>query len=356
MRWIFASLVLLFAGCADSAPSGSDATAGADAAGDSSAAAATTYKPFDPANAEPYQIRVAAQTKIAAIVDGDKFAAGDFGKPCGQYNAKAATPSDPTKIGSLYVESQALQGNVQERQDKHADNAGAEIGKQLDAQICAAIEAGGKTTAGKDAVGGVLWHGQIVAKSLLHYQYVAWYDYLRAGNRTDWDEGMGVYGRSFDGKTAGGLAELAAERDAACGTTLAKEIWTALLTGKALVDGALKKAGKNGPEDELDKLTPELDALSATVDGKMQQVLALAVGHELAELQAGKGGAVELMEARMFWQMLKPRVLAFDKAKGTQHAATFGQLDGDDYAKVKAADILAAVKAIWAVDAVALCK
>ncbi|MBM4343715.1 MAG: hypothetical protein FJ100_10100 [Deltaproteobacteria bacterium] len=359
-----AGLVFGLAACPDSAPSSTaDATAtgdtgadGAPAADGSGTAATTTYKPFDQANADPYSLRVVAYEKIKAIVGDAKLDASMFGGGCDKYNPAATTPSDPTKLGSLYVESATLQTSVKKRKDKHADNAGADLGALIDAQVCASLAAGATTTAASDAAGGVQWHGQLIQKGLLHYFYAAWYGYFFSGNRKDWDELMAAYGKSFDGKVDGGLAGLVAKRDANCGTTLAKDIWPKLLGGKAILEAALAKQGLTGNADKLTTLPPEMTALAAELDSKMQQVFALSLGHEFQEIAAGKSAVVKLAEARAFWRIVKPRVAAFDKAKGTKHVETLDKVDQDDPAKVDTAAGLAAIKAVWGLDVAALCK
>lgn len=356
---VTAGLVLGHSACADSAATGNDAagsTADTTSGGDATAGAPTSYKPFDQANADPYLLRVIAYEKVKTIVGDAKLAPGDFGLGCDKYNATSTAPSDATKLGSLYVESATLQTSVLKRKDKHADNAGADLGTAINDQICASLAAGATATAAVDAVGGVQWHGQFIQKSLLHYFYSAWYGYLLSGNRKDWDEGMAALGKSFDGKVDSGLIGLAAKRDSLCGTMLAKDLWTKQLTGRAFLEAALTKEGKTANADTLTKLTPELEALAAQLDAKMQLVFALSVGHELNEIGKGKSAAVKLIEGRVFWQVLKPRALAFDKAKGTKHAETLAQLEQDDPSKVDLAAGHAAVKAVWGVDASALCK
>ncbi len=360
-----AGLVFGLAACAESAPTSTadaatagDATAadGASPADGSSTAGSTTYKPFDQANADPYLLRVVAYEKIKAIVGDAKLDAAMFGGGCDKYSATATTPSDPTKLASLYVESATLQASVKKRKDKHADNAGADLGTLIDTQICASLAAGATTTAASDAVGGVQWHGQLIQKGLLHYFYAAWYGYFFSGSRKDWDELMAAYGKSFDGKVEAGLAGLVAKRDANCGTTLAKDIWPKLLGGKAILEAALTKEGKAGNAEALTTLPPELTTLAAELDSKMQQVFALSLGHEFQEIAAGKSAVVKLAEARAFWRIVKPRVAAFDKAKGTKHTETLDKVEQDDPAKVDTVAGLAAIKAVWGLDVAALCK
>ncbi len=354
-----AGVVLGLAACADGAPASSaDAgTTGDGAAADgASVAAPTTYKPFDQANADPYLQRVYAYEAIKTIVGDAKLDAAMFGGGCDKYSPVATTPSDKAKLGSLYVESATMQTSVKKRKDKHADNAGADLGTLIDTQICASLAAGATTTAASDAVGGVQWHGQLIQKGLLHYFYAAWYGYFFSGSRKDWDELMAAYGKSFDGKVEAGLAGLVAKRDANCGTTLAKDIWPKLLGGKAILEAALAKEGKAGNAEALTTLPAELTALAADLDGKMQQVFALSLGHEFQEIAAGKSAVVKLAEARAFWRIVKPRVAAFDKAKGTKHMEVLDKVEQDDPAKVDTAAGLAAIKAIWGLDVAALCK
>lgn len=353
---LLVAVVVGVSACAASAPTGDAAATSADAGADSTAVAATTYKPFDQANADPYLQRVFAYEQIKGIVGAAALSSAQFGSDCSKYSPTATTPSDPSKLASLYVESATLQTSVLKRKDKHADNSGADLGKAIDAQICTSLAAGATTTAATDAVGGVQWHGQLVVKGLLHYFYAALYGYLASGNRKDWDEAMAAWGKSFDGKADSGLAGLAAKRDTQCGTQLGKDIWSKLLSGRAILADALAKEGKTGNADNLATLPTELKALQTAIDGQLQQVFALSLGHELVQIQAGTAVAVKLAEGRAFWRILKPRVAAFDKAKGTQHLIILDLVEQDDPGKVKAIEGLAAIQAIWGVDVAAACK
>ncbi|MSQ83743.1 MAG: hypothetical protein EXR77_12805 [Myxococcales bacterium] len=351
------ALTVVACACAASATPTNDAAAtSVDASADSTAVAVATYKPFDQANADPYLQRVFAYEQIKGIVGATVLSSGQFGGDCSKYSPTATTASDPSKLASLYVESATLQTSVLKRKDKHADNGGADLGKAIDAQICASLAAGATTTAAADAIGGVQWHGQLIVKGLLHYFYAAWYGYLASGNRKDWDEAMAAWGKSFDGKVDSGLAALAAKRDAQCGTQLGKDIWSKLLSGRAILADALTKEGKAGNADTLATLPTELKALQTAVDGQLQQVFALSLGHELVQIQAGTAVAVKLAEARAFWRILKPRVAAFDKAKGTQHLIILDLVEQDDPSKIKPSEGLAAIQAVWGVDVAAACK
>jgi len=363
----FAATLVLAAGCADpAAPAATTDTKGGDSSADATtgdaststdaAAGTKTYKPFAFTNLENQIKRVGAYEAIQALRKGAEFAPAHFGESCAKWSPSASTASDPKKFGSLYVETASLQAKVQGRKDAHADNAGAAIGLAIDASVCSAIAAGHSTTAPRKAVHSIDWHGQVVAKSLLQFFYVSLHHYMVSGSRKGYDEGVGYYGMALDGSEPLGLAGTVASRDANCGTTYGQQLWSLLLDGRSKLDAALTKAGKTGNEDALTPLPADLAANAAEIETRLQEVFALSLGRELKELAAGKDPAIKLIEARMFWTILKPRIAAFDQNKGTQHAATFAQLAGDDPAAVKTDAILAAIKAIWGLDVVALCK
>ena len=353
---VFAATTCAACGADAASSSGTDAATAADSAGET-ATTAKVYKPFAAANLENQVKRVGAYEALQALRKGADFSAEHFGGSCGKWSSAATSPADAKKFASLYVETASLQAKVQARKDAHSDNAGAAIGVTIDTAICGAIEAGAQAGATpRKAVNSIDWHAQVVAKGLLHFFAASLHHYTVAGTRKGYDEGIGYFGRAIDGSEDLGLAGTAKSRDDNCGTTYVQQIWGLLLKGRGLLDDALTKGGKAGMEDVLAPLTPELTANAAEIDQLVQEVLAVSLGREMKEMAAGKDPAIKLIEGRQFWLMLKPRILAFDKAKATKHATTFGQLDGNDPAAIQPQAILDAVKAVWGLDVVALCK
>ncbi len=335
-----------------------DATSGdsSDTSSDT-ASSGKSYQPFQQANLANQLLRVSAWQSINTLRKSADFKAEHFGESCGKWSTSATTASDPSKFGSLYVETANLSAKVAGRKDVHSYANPVELGKQLDAAICAAIEAGGKAGATpRDSVGSIDWHAQIVDKSLQHFFYASLFNYLLDGSRKGYDEGVGYYGMSLDGAEGIGLAGTVASRDANCGTTYGNQIWELLRSGRGKLDAALTAEGKSGNEDKLSKLTPELQALASEIDSKILEVLALSLGREVIGIQKGDKASIKLIEGRMFAAMLLPHVADWDKQKGTQHAAALQTLSQDDPSKVDTAKVLAAIQAIWGLDVATLCK
>ena len=322
-------------------------SAGDASTADSTAGGGTEYVPFKFANLENQLVRVEAFQQIQKLRKSADFTADRFGESCAKWSAATSTPSDATKVGSLYVESAGLAAKVEGRKDDHAHATVQEIGKAIHADICQAIAEGAKAGAvERNQVSSIDWHVQVVDKGLQHFFYISLYDYLVSGYRKGYDEGVGYYGMSLDGEVASGLAATVKSRDGNCGTSYGKNIWAKLLEGRDKLDAALQAAGKQ-EDEKLDALTPELEQIAAEIDGMLLEVLAISMAREAIGIQKGDKPEIKLIEGRMFWQILKPFVAKFDADKSTTHTATFGQWDQDDPAQVKPDEILAAVKAIW---------
>ncbi|MSP91729.1 MAG: hypothetical protein EXR79_07990 [Myxococcales bacterium] len=343
--------------CSDAAPATStsgDTVSHPDAA-DGGATAA--YTPFLQANLQNQLVRVAGFHAIQALRKSADFKADSFGETCAKWNVAGTTPTDLSKIASLYVESAELQTKVKARKDAHTHNKDAALGLAIDASVCGAIEAGAKAGGvARNAVGSIDWHAQVVDKGLQHFFYLSLYNYLVAGTRKGYDEGVGYFGRALDGSTdAKGLAATVKARDENCGTAHAAGIWEQLKKGRAELEKTLAAAGKTGNEDAVPPSAAALE-IAADVDRRLLHVFALSMGRELLELQQGTDPAIKLIEARMFWRMLRPHVAAHDQAKGTQLVADLdARLGQDDPAKGQPAFGLTALQTVFGLDVAQLC-
>lgn len=358
------TLIALVAGLAltscDSAATATPADAGSTSdvtSGGDTSSGGLAYTPFQQSNLEAQLVRVAGMQSITKLRKSADFKAENFGEGCTKWSATATSPSDATKIGSLYVESAGLAGKVAGRKDDHTYNAGAEVGAGLNTAICAAIDAGGKAgPVARNALGSIDWQAQIIDKALLHFAYLSVYHYMVDGSRKGYDEGVGYYGMTLDGAESLGLAATVKARDGNCGTTYSKDIWALLLDGKTKLAAALAAEGKTGNDEKLAALTTELQANAAAIDAQLLEVFAISMGREMVELQAGEDITIKLIEGRMFFHILQPHIAAYDKAKGTTYATQLAAaLDQDDPTKAKPADVLAAIKAIWGLDVPTLC-
>ena len=348
---------LAAASCTDSSPA-TPAAADAGTPADAAAAGGTAgYSPFLQANLQNQLVRVAGFHTIQSLRKSADFKAEAFGGTCAKWNAAGTAPTDPTRIASLYVESAELQTKVKARKDAHAHNKDAALGLAIDASVCGAIEAGGLAgSVARKAVGSIDWHAQVVDKGLQHFFYLSLYHYLVAGTRKGYDEGVGYFGRALDGSTdAKGVAATVKARDENCGTAHAAAIWDLLKMGRAELDKTLLAAGKTGNEDAVPLSAASLD-IAADIDRRLLHVLALSLGRELLELQKGTDPAIKLIEARMFWRMLRPHVAAHDAAKGTKLAADLdARLQQDEPGKVEPAVGLAAIQTVFGLDVAKLC-
>ena len=363
--WILASLLACATACeaddhsthpADASDASSTDSSASDTKSDTTSAG-KGYQPFQQANLANQLLRVGAWQTINTLRKSADFKAEHFGESCSKWSPTATAASDPKKFASLYVETANLGAKVAGRKDVHPYANPVELGKQLDAAICAAIEAGAKAgSTARDSVGSIDWHAQIIDKSLQQFFYASLFNYLMDGSRKGYDEGIGYYGMSLDGAEGIGLAGTVASRDANCGTTYASQIWDLLRSGRAKLDAALTAEGKTGNEDKLSKQTPDLQALASEIDGKILEVLALSLGREMIGIQKGDKPAIKLIEGRMFAAMLLPYVADWDKQKTTAHAAALQSLLQDDPTKADTAKILSAIQAIWGLDVAKLCK
>lgn len=346
---------LFFIGCGDD-------TGDADAAatgGNTGEVQTDEYEPFAVGHLENQVVRVAGYDAIATLRGADDFAATTFGGDCASYSPEVKSPSNTKSIASLYVESASLAAKVEGRKDDHSYNAGAEIGKDIHAAICGAIAAGSAVDAAtdKEALNGIAWHAQIVDKGLLHFFYLSVYHELTLGARSKWDEGFGYFGASFDGADAGGLAKTVQKRDGNCGTSYFNDIHESLILGRNALDKALTDAGKTGSDDELDTLPADLSTIVADIDRMLLEVFALSFGREFVGLAAGDKPVIKLIEARMFFRILKPALARYDADNGTTYAADLeAMLEQDDPAQVDTDAALGVINSVWGLDVPTLCK
>ena len=337
----------LLAGCTDdgSSPTTADTTIGDTSPADSNASSAG-YTPFQQANLENQLVRVSAYNQIAVLRKSADFKAESFGESCAKWNVAGKSPTDATKIASLYVESAELSAKVKTRKDAHEYNKNAPLGVDVDKAICDAIEAGAKASAvERNKVGSIDWHAQFVDKGLQHFYYLSLYNYLVGGTRKGYDEGVGYYGRALDGSDgAKGIAATVKSRDGNCGTTYSAEIWDLLKAGRNQLDTALTAAGKAGNDDKLDAIPANLAATAAEIDKKLLQVFAISMGREMQGIQKGDKPEIKLSEGRGFFRILKPYLTEWDKQKGTKYAAELAVgLEQDDPTKVEPQKVLDAI-------------
>lgn len=332
---------------------GTGATGGTGSAGGS---AAKTYVPFGEANLQAQLLRVGAYEEIQRIRTGDAFSAADFGTSCETWSPGAPTPSAPTKIGSLYVETAELSTKVESREDDHDINKGAAIGAEIHGRICGAIFEGGAVaeTVDKDVIGGIAWQAQVVDKSLQHFFYLSVFHELSLGARAKWDEGFGYTGFAQDGDLAKaqGIAKTARSRDENCGTTYGRDLFAKLVEGHAQLDAALKAEGKDGNEDTLAKVPDDLAETIGEIDRLFLEVFAISMAREFIELAAGEEPAIKLIEGRSFFRILEPHLRAADPDLAAKMAA---EVDRDDPTAVDTTLLIGAVKTVFGIDVPALC-
>lgn len=354
-----ASLALAGAGCGDDG-GGGDAgaeTGAGDTAGGGGDAGTHEYEPFGAAHLENQLLRVGAYTDIVATRKAEGFAPSDFGGSCASWSADVSAASDPTKIGSLYVETASLAAKVEGRKDDHSYNAGAAIGVELHAAICEAIEAGGllDPAADPDAVGGLAWQGQVIDKALLHFFYLSVFHELVLGARAKWDEAYGYFGADFDGAgdSAQGLAHTVHKRDGNCGTDYLGQLHDLFIEGRDLLDAALTAEGKDGAEEQLETVPEELQAVIDEIDGLLLEVFAISFAREWIGLEQGDDPVIKLVEGRMFFRILKPALADYDAALAADLEA---QVEGDDPSQVDTTAMIDAVTAVWGLDVRNTCE
>lgn len=355
MKTITPILTLLFS--LSLAACGADSTAEADAA--QPPAATDGYEAFKESNYENQLVRVGAYDQIHALRKSDELSPESFGGTCDAWSADVKTPTDSSRLGSLYIETASLAAKVEGRKDDHDYNAGAELGADIHAGICAAIEAGGKLDTGTDANAsqGLGWQAQIVDKSLLHFFYLSVYHEMVVGSRAHWDEAFGYFGMSADGSEAGGFAATAASRDKNCKTSYATEIFDALIAGQNKLDEQLNAEGLSGNDDELSEIGPDLAAIIQEVDTLMLEVVALSFGRELFGLPEGSKPHIKLIEARMFFRILKPALADYDSQSSTTYATDLGAVfEQDDPSLVDPDAGFAAIEAVFGLDVKNSCE
>ncbi len=317
------------------------------------------YEPFKASNFESQQVRVGAYDAIYAIRKGDTFTADSFGGSCDTFSPDVKAPSDPSVIASNYVESAGLSGKVEGRKDDHAYNDGAEVGKDLHAWICGAIEAGSQVDAAteKNAVEGIGWQAQVVDKTLQHFFYLSVYHEMVRYGPKYWDEAFGYYGMTTDGSDAGGIAATAKSRDGNCGTTYSTDIFNKFAEGKVLLAAALDAEGKTGNEDAPDNVPQELKDVVADIDSQLLEVFALSFGRELMGIDAGDKPVIKLIEARSFFRILKPAIADHDAKNSTTFVADLEPTyEGTDPDAVDTAAGYAMLDAVWGLDVRTLCN
>ncbi|GMV39362.1 MAG: hypothetical protein AMXMBFR64_10780 [Myxococcales bacterium] len=329
---------------------------GGKGGGDATGGPSTTYAPFSQANLQNQLLRVGAYEQIQTIRKGESFKAADFGGACDQWSGDVTTPSDPTKLASLYVETAELAAKVAGRKDDHAFNLGAEVGKQIHGRICDAIAAGSAVpdTTGRDDLNGLGWHSQVLDKGLQHFFYQSVHHELVQGARAKWDEGFGYSGLDFGGDPAkaSGIGKTAATRDTNCGTTYARDLHAALIQGRDQLDAALKAAGKSGDADALDTIPADLQETIDEIDRMLLEVFAISFAREYIGIDAGDKPFIKVIEGRMFFHILEPYIASVDAALAAKMAAEVAK---DDPETVDTAFMIGAVKTVFGLDVPALC-
>lgn len=337
----------------DTANTGGGSSGGGDATGGSQA---TTYAPFSQANLQNQLLRVGAYEQIQTLRKGEGFKAADFGGSCDAWSGDVTTPSDPTKLASLYVETAELAAKVAGRTDDHGYAEGAEVGKQIHGRICDAIAAGSAVadSTGKDDKNGLGWYGQVLDKGLQHFFYQSVHHELVQGARAKWDEGFGYSGLDFGGDPAkaSGIGKTAATRDTNCGTTYARDLHAALIQGRDQLDAALKAAGKAGDADALETIPADLQETIDEIDRMLLEVFAISFAREYIGIDAGDKPFIKVIEGRMFFHILEPYIASVDAALATKMAAEAAKDDPDT---VNTALMIGAVKTVFGIDVPALC-
>lgn len=312
------------------------------------------YRPFSTANLQNQLLRVGAYSEIHSLRKSADFHAASFGGSCEAWSGEASTPTDPSKIASLYVETASLAAKVAGRADDHAYAAGEPVGAAIHGRICGAIAAGSAADdAHPDVAEGVAWQAQVVDKALQHFFYLSVFHEMVQGARAKWDEAVGYYGMSLDGAEPSGIAATAASRDGNCGTTYAKDIFGLLVLGRDRLDAALTAAGVAGDEAELEVIPADVQEVIDAVDAKLLDVFAISMAREFIALRAGEEPAIKLIEGRSFFWILEPFVLSVDPPLA---AAMRAEVTKEDPADVDATLLIDAVKAIWGLDVEALCQ
>lgn len=338
----------------DDAPAATNG--GGNGGGNNGGGQATTYEPFSQAHLQNQLLRVGAYEEIQKIRKGESFSAADFGTGCASWSGDVTTPSDPTKIGSLYIETAELAAKVEGRKDDHAYNAGAAIGADIHGRICDAISTGSAVpdSVGKDDVAGIGWYGQIVDKSIQHFLYLSVYHEMALGARAKWDEGFGYSGLPMDGDAtkAQGIAKTAASRDGNCGTTYVRDLHAAFITGRDQLEAALEAAGKTGAEDALDALPADLQETVDEIDRMFLEVFAISFAREYIELAAGENPAIKQIEGRIFFYILEPYIRSVDATLADEMKA---EAEKDDPSAVDTDLMIGAVKTVFGLDVPALC-
>jgi hypothetical protein len=274
-----ATLALLTPGCGllgeDDGGSGDtgDAGTGGEASGGNgggTGGAASGPPAFIEAEAPVTLAHADAYDAMADLLGEASFTAENLGDPTRFSSSGATTPSEPTRLASLYFETDGLNAAVQQVQDTRTGiTPTPDLGAALAQDFVQDLTLGAVSDAPPDERGGARFAGWHAVRTLDAYLLLRAIDGLSERSGTGFDRAVGLL---WDAEGhPHGLGRRIAEGDAACGgDTLGelqalfvevREPFATALTEKGELDALDRKKIQIGDSPDYDAFLPNADRL-----------------------------------------------------------------------------------------------
>lgn len=312
------TLALLTSGCGllggDDSGGGDDGDAGtggeaAGGGGSGNGGEAGAPPAFIEAEAPVTLAHADAYDAMADLLAQSTFTAENLGDPTRFSSSGATTPSEPTRLASLYFETDGLNAAVQQVQDTRTGiMATPDIGASLAQDFVQDLTLGAVSDGPPDERGGAHFAGWHAVRTLDAYLLLRAIDGLAERSGTGFDRAVGLLWDA-DGQPHG-LGRRIAEGDAACGGDTLGELQALFV---AVRDPFATALTEKGELDALDRKkiqigdSPEYDAFVPNADRLLHAGLAKAF---VAGLQASPLTALDQAEGLATYTALSARVMA----------------------------------------------
>lgn len=280
------------------------ACTGADPGDGSELGEETVYRPFDEARLELQGARLGSHSTIVALRD----------------EASLETAGEVFPAMDAAYRSNGLADAVAAVVDGH-DVGLVHAGSFLDAHIVEALALGLDAETETE----VTWAGEVVDKALLGFFSIAVYDALQARERAALDDAFGLFGLTPEGEVVGGLARVAAGREAEFGVSINNRVMSAFLDARAALEAGTAGAGESLGDD------PDFEAAELAIDRQLRATMLFYTLHEVHEIEEEpEEAATKVLESRVLWEVLRPWGASVDAAASARiDAALWGDARPD---------------------------
>ena len=252
-----------------------------------------------------------AYDKMVALLSQATFTVDNLGDPVDFSASGATTPSAPTKLASLYFETETFHTSVQAVEDKRAGVPPMpDIGASLAQDFVQDLTLGAVSESPADARGGARFAGWHAVRTLDTYLLLRALQGLDERSGTGFDRALGLLWNAAGAPQ--GLGKRIADADAACGTQVLADLEAKLNEVRGPFAAALETRGELDPLDrKVIRVgdSPEYDAFVPQADRLLHEGLALSF---VAGLRNTPLTALDQAQALAAYGALSPRVLALN--------------------------------------------